>query len=81
MVSSLRLIDFRCFKTLALDFPEQGAVIVGANAQGKTSILEAVCMLIRLQSPRSMRLGKMVKVEASVLGVAGECWGMERQIR
>lgn len=58
-----------------------GAVIVGANAQGKTSILEAVCVLVRLHSPRSLRLGKMVKMAASGFGVAGECWDSERQVR
>jgi len=32
-------------------------LFVGANAQGKTSLLEAVCILARLQSPRASRLG------------------------
>jgi DNA replication and repair protein RecF len=31
-------------------------LFVGANAQGKTSLLEAVCVLARLQSPRTSRL-------------------------
>ena len=68
-------MNFRCFDALVLDFPESGAVIVGANAHGKTSILEAVCVLLRLQSPRSTRLGKLVKVEQPGFGVAGEAWG------
>lgn len=55
--------------------------MVGANAQGKTSILEAVCVLVRLQSPRSTRMGRMVKVETSGFGVAGGCWGSEQQVR
>ena len=80
MVSSLRLMNFRCFDTLVLDFPESGAVIVGANAHGKTSILEAVCVLLRLQSPRSTRLGKIVKVEQPGFGVAGQAWGAEMQV-
>lgn len=80
MVSSLRLVNFRCFDVLSLNFPESGAVIVGANAQGKTSILEAVCVLIRLQSPRSSRLGKLIKMEQTGFGVAGEAWGAELQV-
>jgi DNA replication and repair protein RecF len=32
-------------------------LFIGANAQGKTSLLEAVCVLARLQSPRTTRLG------------------------
>ncbi|MEJ6571721.1 MAG: DNA replication and repair protein RecF [Akkermansiaceae bacterium] len=81
MITTIRLQKFRCFDTLVLEFPESGAVIVGANAQGKTSILEAVCVLVRLQSPRSTRMSKMVKVESPGFGVAGECWGNEQQVR
>ncbi len=81
MITTLRLQNFRCFDALALDFPESGAVIVGANARGKTSVLEAVCVLVRLHSPRSQRMGKLVKVEAAGYGVAGDCWGCEQQVR
>ncbi len=80
MISSLRLMNFRCFDTLVLNFPKSGAVIVGANAHGKTSILEAVCVMVRLQSPRSSRLGKVVKVEQAGFGVAGNAWGAELQV-
>ena len=73
-------MNFRCFDTLALNFPKSGAVIVGANAHGKTSILEAVCVMVRLQSPRSSRLGKLVKLEQSGFGVAGNAWGAELQV-
>ena len=55
--------------------------MVGANAQGKTSILEAVCVLVRLQSPRSTRMSRMVMVDAPGFGVAGECWENELQVR
>ena len=81
MISRLRLQNFRCFDALALDFAESGAVIVGANAMGKTSILEAVCVLVRLQSPRSTRMGKLIQVGATGFGVAGSCWGSENQLR
>jgi len=81
MISSLRLMNFRCFDALKVDFPSSGAVIVGANAQGKTSILEAVCVLLRLHSPRCLRLGKMIQVESSGFGIAGDCWEGDRQVR
>ncbi|MCP5536699.1 MAG: DNA replication/repair protein RecF [Akkermansiaceae bacterium] len=84
MISTLRLQNFRCFDALALEFPASGAVMVGANAQGKTTILEAVCVLVRLHSPRSQRMGKLVKAsEAGAgpgFGVAGECWGNEQRV-
>lgn len=36
---------------------------MGANAQGKTSILEAVCLLLRLQSPRTGTTGDAIKFQ------------------
>lgn len=81
MISNLRLMNFRCFDALSVEFPPEGAVIVGANAQGKTSILEAVCVLVRLHSPRSLRLGKMIQMDTPGFGIAGDCWQSERQVR
>ena len=57
MLTSLSARHFRCFETLGCDFAPGMNVFVGANAQGKTSLLEAVCVLARLQSPRTSRLG------------------------
>jgi len=81
MIEELRVQDFRCFETLRLKFPERGALLVGDNAQGKTSILEAVCMLVRLQSPRVKRPKPMVRIESQGFGIAGECWSCERQVK
>jgi DNA replication and repair protein RecF len=36
-------------------------LIVGPNAHGKTSILEAACILLRLQSPRAGRLAEVIQ--------------------
>jgi len=59
------------------------ALIVGDNAQGKTSILEAVCVLLRLGSPRAKRLQPLVKFEQDVFGIAGDFIvdGDERSLR
>ncbi len=81
MITELRLQDFRCFASLRLELPETGAVFVGQNAQGKTSILEAICVLIRLHSPRSHRMGRLIKVEQSRFGIAGEVLGVDKQVR
>ena len=61
MLTDLSLRHFRCFETLACEFAPGMNVFVGANAQGKTSLLEAVCVLARLQSPRTSRLGEAVR--------------------
>ena len=61
MLTDLRLHDFRPFPGLEFH-PVPGAnFLVGPNAQGKTSILEAACLLLRLQSPRTNTLSECVR--------------------
>ncbi|MGJ8654975.1 MAG: DNA replication/repair protein RecF [Akkermansiaceae bacterium] len=73
MLDSLRLQNFRCFDALSIELERGGALFVGDNAQGKTSILEAVCVLLRLSSPRAKRMQPMVKFDAEHgFGVAGD---------
>ncbi len=81
MLGSLRLIDFRCFASLDLEVPAEGAILIGDNAQGKTSILEALCVLVRLHSPRSHRMGTLGRIGSKGFGIAGDPWGCERQVR
>ena len=82
VLRTLRAVDFRCFSGLSLEIPVAGAVFTGDNAQGKTSILEAVCMLVRLHSPRTRRMPAMSRIgSGSGFGIAGEAWGMERRVR
>ncbi len=38
-------------------------LIVGPNAHGKTTLLEAICILLRLQSPRIKRLAHVIQHE------------------
>lgn len=81
MLTSLRLQDFRCFETLELEASEEGAILIGNNAQGKTSILEALCMLVRLHSPRTHRMGSLTRFSCPGFGIAGDPWHCERQVR
>jgi len=81
VICSLRLVDFRCFEALSLELPAGTSIFVGGNAQGKTTVLEAVCVLVRLHSPRTHRMGQMVRFGAAGFGAAGDCWGEERRVR
>lgn len=81
VLTSLRLQDFRCFESLDLEAPEAGAILIGNNAQGKTSILEAICMLVRLHSPRTHRMGSLARFSTKGFGIAGNPWLSERQVR
>ena len=74
-------MDFRCFGSLDLEVPAGGAILTGDNAQGKTSVLEALCVLIRLHSPRTHRMATMARLGGSGFGIAGDPWGSERQVR
>jgi DNA replication and repair protein RecF len=46
----LSLTNFRKFTRLDVDIPQQVVVLVGANAQGKTSVLEAIYFLAAFTS-------------------------------
>jgi DNA replication and repair protein RecF len=50
---------------------------IGDNAQGKTSILEAACVLLRLASPRSTTLAPLIRLGASDFSVQGQ-WESRR---
>lgn len=62
MLSSLELNQFRCFESLRLELQPGLTIFVGNNAQGKTSILEAACALMRLQSPRTSTLADLIRI-------------------
>lgn len=81
MIRSLRLLDFRCFNALDIEVPPAGAILTGDNAQGKTSILEALCVLVRLHSPRTHRMTSLGKMGTGGFGIAGDPWQSERQVR
>ncbi len=61
VLARLDLRDFRCFATLRVGFVPGVQFFTGANARGKTSILEGVCALLRLASPRSATLAPLVR--------------------
>jgi DNA replication and repair protein RecF len=72
MLTELQLKNFRCFESLALDLGQGFTFFIGANGEGKTSILEAACVLLRLQSQRSSSLSPVVRVGAKSFAVRGQ---------
>jgi DNA replication and repair protein RecF len=71
MLRSIKVRHFRCFDAFETEFAPGLNIIVGPNAQGKTSILEAACILLRLQSPRITRLFAAIQHERRGLVVDG----------
>ena len=73
MLTDLQMRNFRCFDNLALPLEDGFNFFIGDNGQGKTSILEAACVLLRLQSQRSSSLLPLIKIGEKSLLVAGRC--------
>ena len=71
MLTDLQLRNFRCFESLGVEFVPGFNFLVGRNGQGKTTILEGACVLLRLQSQRSAALGPLVRMGCKSFAVSG----------
>jgi DNA replication and repair protein RecF len=71
MLANLQLRNFRCFESLGIELSQGFNFFVGRNGQGKTSILEAACVLLRLQSQRSSTLAPIVRFGEKSFAVSG----------
>ena len=60
-VKSITLTDFRNFDSASVSFTADTNVICGSNAQGKTNLTEAVCLLTGNRSFRGSRDIELVK--------------------
>ena len=76
-VERLSLTTFRSYSTLEVSFPDGPQVVVGPNATGKTSLLEAIVVLGTARSHRAGQDGELVswgaefaRLEAEVGGTA-----------
>ena len=63
-LAHLTLTDFRNFASLQVEIPPGPTVIVGANAQGKTSLLEAIYYLVGASSPHALHDSQLIRLEA-----------------
>jgi len=63
-VLSLELAQFRNYAALRFEPPEGACVLVGANAQGKSNLLEALSLLALGKSFRAVRESDLIRHEA-----------------
>jgi DNA replication and repair protein RecF len=63
-ISHLSLTNFRNYGRLELDLPSGPTLLYGANAQGKTNLLEAVYYLATARSPHADQDQELVNWEA-----------------
>ena len=71
MLTRLELRAFRCFSSLTWEPREGLNFIKGPNAQGKTSLLEAACILLRLKSPRTNSLSDVAQFGKNAFALEG----------
>lgn len=69
MLTSIEVQDFRCIERASLEFHERGTGIVGANAAGKTSLLEAIYFLTHGRSFRTATRSKLIRRGADLFRV------------
>lgn len=68
----LSLTNFRVYERLCLDLPAGLTVLIGPNAAGKTSILEAIHVLATTKSPRTNADCELVRWGAEIARAEGE---------
>jgi len=70
-LSRLSVQGFRNLAEQVLEFPREGVAIIGDNAQGKSSLLEAIYFLETFRSFRGARDEQLVAFGAPLFRVAG----------
>jgi AAA15 family ATPase/GTPase len=75
MFKSVRIQNFRQFRDLKLDGLAQINLITGANDTGKTSLLEALALLLSPTAPEIVRTIANIR-GIDTIGVEGpDAWG------
>ena len=71
-IGSIELVEFRNYRALRYSPSSRLNVLVGANAQGKTNLLEALGVLLTGRSFRTSRLAEIPHWGAESASLAGE---------
>lgn len=79
-LTRLGLRDFRCFSAADLELAPGTNVIVGENAAGKTSLLEAIHVLAQAKSFRTSDGASMVRAGTSGFQVTGRIARGDREL-
>ena len=82
LLERLQIADFRNLQAVTLRPSPHATVVVGANGQGKTSLLEALYFLCTLRALRANRLSELVRFGTAETSVTGRftLGGAEREI-
>jgi DNA replication and repair protein RecF len=80
VLTSIEIENFRCIEHAALEFHPRGTGIVGKNASGKTSLLEATFFLGHGRSFRTATRAKLVRRGSDHLRIIGRVQRGERSV-
>ncbi len=78
MIRSFKINDFRCLREAELDFSPGFNLVVGPNASGKTSLLEALGYLGRGKSFRGASTGNLIRHGQQAFLLFGRVDGADR---
>src|SRR5947207_16026686 len=81
MLTNLRLRNFRCFEGVSIDIGPALNLFLGGSREGKTTILEATGILLRLQSQRSSSLVPVIQIGRKFFEVGGRFEEHELEFR
>lgn len=74
-VRTLQIADFRNLREVSLEPSPRATILVGANGQGKTNLLEAIYFLTTLKPLRAARLAELIRFGAERGVVSAEMEG------
>ena len=80
-VNKIRLINFRNFLTLSTDFTSSINIFIGANAQGKTNIIESIYTLLRGSSYRTSDEYSLINWNENSTYILGAVQGKEEKFQ
>src|SRR3954451_24973717 len=81
MLTNWRLRDFRCFESTSVEIAPDFNLFLGGNGEGKTTVLEAAWVLLRLQSQGSPSLVPVIQIGKNSFEVSGRLGEHELEFR
>ncbi|WP_249029285.1 DNA replication/repair protein RecF [Tannockella kyphosi] len=70
-VKNIQLLNFRNYKDFSISFYDHVNILIGANARGKTNLMESIYFLSIAKSFRTLKQNDLIKIGEKVAHVKG----------
>lgn len=77
-VTQVRLVDFRSYQNLNVNFEPGNVLLLGQNGQGKTNLVEAIAFLSNFRSHRASQNSTLIRKGATQAIVQGRAQDADR---